>query len=136
MVLPVLQVSSTTSTRRPRIVGGGPMTRTGSASASFRVTTIDAKSHCRIEATTTPGMTPAFATPSTTSGSYSCATRSARARQSSPKSIQSTSMTPLGTETLFLMAGTYCPAEPPATCVAAPGGADYLGPTTLCADTT
>src|SRR5829696_1462103 len=94
MVLPVSQVSSTTSTRRPLMEGGGPGTRIGCESASFRVTTIEVKSHCRIEATTTPGMTPALAMPSTISGWYSRATRSASARQSSPKNGQSTSSTP------------------------------------------
>jgi hypothetical protein len=68
MVLPVSQVSSTTSTRRPRIVGGGPVTSTGAAPSSVRVTVIELNSLWRIEATTTPGMTPALATPRTISG--------------------------------------------------------------------
>jgi hypothetical protein len=68
IVLPVSQVSSTTNTFRPRMLGGGPVTSTGGAPASFRVTTIELKSHCMIDATTTPGITPALAMPSTISG--------------------------------------------------------------------
>ena len=48
----------------------------------------------RMDATTTPGITPALAMPSTISGSYSRATRSASARHNSPKNGQSTSSTP------------------------------------------
>ena len=68
MVLPVSQVSSTTRMRRPRMVGGGPDTSTGAAPSSRRVTAIEVNSHWRMEATTTPGMTPALAMPSTISG--------------------------------------------------------------------
>jgi hypothetical protein len=68
MVLPVSQVSSTRSTRRPRMVAGGPETSTGGAPSARRVTVMELNSLWRIEATTTPGITPALATPSTISG--------------------------------------------------------------------
>src|SRR6266576_2038936 len=51
---------------------------------------IEMKSRCRMLATTAPGMTPAFAMPITTSGSYSRNTLRARTRHSSPKNAQST----------------------------------------------
>jgi hypothetical protein len=67
-VLPVSQVSSTSRIRRPRIVAGGPETSTGAAPSSRRVTVMELNSLWRMDATTTPGMTPALATPSTISG--------------------------------------------------------------------
>src|SRR6266566_9557819 len=82
MVAPVSQVSSTITTGRPPL--------------SVRVMAIDAKSRCRMLATTAPGMTPARAIPITTSGSYSRKILSASARHISPKNGQSTSRTPCG----------------------------------------
>src|SRR5205814_416857 len=96
MVAPVSQVSSTISTRRPTTMRGGPAITTGRPPLSVRVMAIDAKSRCRMLATTAPGMTPARAIPITTSGSYSRKTLSASARHISPKNGQSTSRTPCG----------------------------------------
>src|SRR2546422_2452371 len=56
----------------------------------------DAKSRCRMLATTAPGITPALAIPITTSGSYSRKIFNASARHSSPKNGQSTWSTPCG----------------------------------------
>src|SRR5437016_14545398 len=56
----------------------------------------DAKSRCRMLATTAPGITPALAMPITTSGSYSRKIFKASARHSSPKNGQSTWSTPCG----------------------------------------
>src|SRR2546425_11021383 len=56
----------------------------------------DAKSRCRMLATTAPGITPALAIPITTSGSYSRKIFKASARHSSPKNGQSTWSTPCG----------------------------------------
>src|SRR5882762_478436 len=91
IVLPDSQVSSTSSTRLPVTRRGGPAITDPS-----RVIAIDAKSRCRMLATTAPGMTPAFAIPMTTSGSYSRKTLSASTRHNSPKNAQSTWRTPRG----------------------------------------
>src|SRR6185437_16729563 len=91
MVLPDSQVSSTSSTRFPVTRRGGP----AMTDPSF-VIAIEAKSRCRMLATTAPGMTPAFAIPITTSGSYSRKTLSASTRHNSPKKGQSTCRTPRG----------------------------------------
>src|SRR5881398_3020289 len=96
MVAPVSHVSSTISTRRPTTMRGGPAITTGRPPLSVRVMAIDAKSRCRMVATTAPGMTPARAMPITTSGSYSRKILSASARHISPKNGQSTSSTPCG----------------------------------------
>src|SRR6184192_2372507 len=96
MVAPVSQVSSTISTRRPTTMRGGPAITTGRPPLSVRVMAIDAKSRCRMVATTAPGMTPARAIPITTSGSYSRKILRASARHISPKNGQSTSSTPCG----------------------------------------
>src|SRR6266704_2453049 len=96
MVAPVSHVSSTLSTRRPVTMRGGPAITTGRAPASVRVMATDAKSRCRMLATTAPGITPALAMPITTSGSYSRKILSASARHISPKNGQSTSKTPWG----------------------------------------
>src|SRR5438034_3507665 len=96
MVSPVSHVSSTINTRFPVTRRGGPASTTGRAPLSVRVMATEAKSRCRILATTAPGMTPARAIPMTTSGSYPRNTFSASARHSSPKNGQSTSSTPWG----------------------------------------
>src|SRR5574341_630211 len=96
MVLPDSHVSSTSSTRLPVTSRGGPAITAGAAPGMSRVIAIDAKSRCRMLATTAPGMTPAFAMPMTTSGSYSRKTFSASTRHSSPNSGQSTCNTPRG----------------------------------------
>src|SRR5213083_1716606 len=96
MVAPVSQVSSTISTRRPVTRRVGPAMTTGRPPVSVRVMATEAKSRCRMLATTAPGMTPARAIPMTTSGSYPRNTVSASARHSSPKNGQSTSSTPWG----------------------------------------
>src|SRR5438552_3969721 len=96
MVAPVSQVSSTINTRRATTMRGGPAITTGRPPLSVRVMTIDAKSRCRMLATTAPGMTPARAIPITTSGSYSRKILRASARHISPKNGQSTSSTPCG----------------------------------------
>src|SRR5881396_547184 len=103
IVLPDSQVSSTSSTRLPVTRRGGPAMTEPSP-----VMAIDAKSRCRMLATTAPGMTPAFAIPMTTSGSYSRKTFRASTRHSSPKNAQSTWRTPRG----VLLAGRErMPAE-------------------------
>src|SRR6266566_2441824 len=96
MVSPVSQVSSTISTRLPVTMRGGPAITVGRAPLASRVIAIDAKSRCRMLATTAPGITPALAIPTTSSGSYSRKMRSASARHSSPKNGQSTWSTPWG----------------------------------------
>src|SRR5881396_2289670 len=96
MVAPVSQVSSTISTRRPVTRRVGPAMTTGRPPVSVRVMAMEAKSRCRMLATTAPGMTPARAIPITTSGSYSRKILSANARHISPKNGQSTSRTPCG----------------------------------------
>src|SRR5207249_709197 len=93
---PVSHVSSTINTRFPVTRRGGPASTTGRAPLSVRVMATEAKSRCRMLATTAPGMTPALAIPMTTSGSYPRKTFSASARHSSPKNGQSTSRTPCG----------------------------------------
>src|SRR5258706_1842295 len=57
---------------------------------------MDAKSRCRLFATTARGITPALAIPMTTSGSYSRNPLRASTRHSSPKNAQSTCRTPRG----------------------------------------
>jgi hypothetical protein len=84
------------STRRPVTTRGGAAITTGRPPLSVRVIAIDAKSHCRMLATTAPGITPARAMPITTSGSYSRKIFKASARHISPKNGQSTSRTPCG----------------------------------------
>src|SRR5438093_6288325 len=69
---------------------------TGRPPVSVRVMAMEAKSRCRMLATTAPGITPARAIPITTSGSYSRKILSASARHISPKNGQSTSRTPCG----------------------------------------
>ena len=69
MVAPVSQVSSTISTRRPVTRRVGPAMTTGRPPVSVRVMAMEAKSRCRMLATTAPGITPARAMPITTSGS-------------------------------------------------------------------
>src|SRR6267378_2644657 len=96
MVAPVSQVSSTINTRRPVTNRVGPASTTGRPPASVRVIAMEAKSRCRMLATTAPGITPARAIPITTSGSYSRKIFSASARHISPKNGQSTSRTPCG----------------------------------------
>ncbi|PYP47163.1 MAG: hypothetical protein DMD50_05225 [Gemmatimonadetes bacterium] len=96
MVAPVSQVSSTISTRRPVTRRVGPAITTGRPPDSVRVMAMEAKSRCRMLATTAPGITPARAMPITTSGSYSRKILRARARHISPKNGQSTSRTPCG----------------------------------------
>src|SRR6266581_4777677 len=96
MVSPVSQVSSTISTRLPVTIRGGPAITVGRAPLASRVIAIDAKSRCRMLATTAPGITPALAIPMTTSGSYSRNTLRASTRHSSPKNAQSTCRTPRG----------------------------------------
>src|SRR2546430_8601615 len=96
MVSPVSHVSSTMRTRRPATMRGGPARTTGRAPVSCGVMRTDAKSRCRILATTAPGITPALAIPITTSGSYSRKIFKASARHSSPKNGQSTWSTPCG----------------------------------------
>ncbi|PYO88114.1 MAG: hypothetical protein DMD58_13280 [Gemmatimonadetes bacterium] len=91
IVLPDSHVSSTSSTRLPVTRRGGPAITDPSG-----VMAIEAKSRCRMLATTAPGITPAFAIPITTSGSYSRKTFRASTRHSSPKNGQSTSRTPRG----------------------------------------
>src|SRR3989475_3497543 len=91
MVLPDSHVSSTSSTRLPVTRRGGPAITDPSG-----VMAIEAKSRCRMLATTAPGITPAFAIPMTTSGSYSRNTLRASTRHSSPKNAQSTWSTPRG----------------------------------------
>ncbi len=94
-VSPVSQVSSTINTRRPLTLGGGAVTKVGLTPSRTRVTAMEAKSRCNIEATTAPGITPALAIPKTSSGSKEPATLNARARHNSPKSGQPTSKTSL-----------------------------------------
>src|SRR5205807_2475180 len=96
MVSPESHVSSTMRTRRPATIRGGPAMTTGRAPVSCRVMATDAKSRCRMLATTAPGITPALAMPITTSGSYSRKIFKASARHSSPKNGQSTWSTPCG----------------------------------------
>src|SRR5437762_14244372 len=96
MVAPVSQVSSTISTRRPVTRRVGPAMTTGRPPVSVRVMAMEAKSRCRMLATTAPGITPARAMPITTSGSYSRKILSASARHISPKNGQATSSTPCG----------------------------------------
>src|SRR5213076_3356979 len=96
MVSPESHVSSTMRTRRPATMRGGPAMTTGRAPVSCRVMATDAKSRCRMLATTAPGITPALAMPITTSGSYSRKIFKASARHSSPKNGQSTWRTPCG----------------------------------------
>src|SRR5947207_3952411 len=96
MVAPVSQVSSTISTRRPVTRRVGPAMTTGRPPVSVRVMAMEAKSRCRMLATTAPGITPARAIPITTSGSYSRKILRASARHISPKNGQSTSRTPCG----------------------------------------
>src|SRR5258705_7765426 len=91
IVFPDSHVSSTSSTRLPVTRRGGP-----AITEPSREIAIDAKSRCRMLATTAPGMTPAFAIPMTTSGSYSRKTLSASTRHNSPKKGQSTCRTPRG----------------------------------------
>jgi len=73
IVSPVSQVSSTTRTRRSRIVGGAALRTAGVSRTDSvpnrRLTTIEWNSRPRIAAITAPGMTPAVAIPTTTSGS-------------------------------------------------------------------
>ena len=69
MVSPLSHVSSTMRTCRPVTRAGGPAITTGRLPLSARVIAIDAKSHCRMLEMTAPGITPAFAMPSTRSGS-------------------------------------------------------------------
>ena len=80
IVSPVSHVSSTINTRFPVTRRGGPASTTGRAPLSVRVMATEAKSRCRMLATTAPGMTPALAMPMTTSGSYPRKTSSASAR--------------------------------------------------------
>src|SRR2546425_5905372 len=96
MVPRVSQVSSTINTRRPVTRRVGPAMTTGRPPVSVRVMAMEAKSRCRMLATTAPGITPARAIPITTSGSYSRKILSASARHISPKNGQSTSRTPCG----------------------------------------
>src|SRR3977135_2493514 len=96
MVAPVSQVSSTINTRRPVTSRVGPASTTGRPPASVPVIATEAKSPCRMLATTAPGITPARAIPITTSGSYSRKIFRARARHISPKNGQSTARTPCG----------------------------------------
>src|SRR5436309_9043973 len=91
IVFPDSQVSSTSSTRLPVTRRGGP-----AITEPSRVMATDAKSRCRMLATTAPGITPALAIPITTSGSYSRKIFKASARHSSPKNGQSTWSTPCG----------------------------------------
>src|SRR5438552_3455572 len=95
-VAPVSQGSSTISTRRPVTRRVGPAITTGRPPDSVRVMAMEAKSRCRMLATTAPGITPARAMPITTSGSYSRKILRARVRHISPKNGQSTSRTPCG----------------------------------------
>lgn len=96
MVSPSRQVSSTMSTRRPITSGGAAESTAGISRTPSdryrRLTMIEWNGRSSIAATTAPGTTPAVATPMTTSGSNSFDTLSARARESSPKRGQSTSM--------------------------------------------
>src|SRR6266545_1764745 len=107
MVSPLSHVSSTIRTRLPVTMRGGPASTTGRAPVSVRVIATEAKSRCRMLATTAPGITPALAIPMTTSGSYSRKILSASARHSSPKNGQSTSSTPCG----VLRPGRVCLGE-------------------------
>src|SRR6266487_4487446 len=91
IVFPDSHVSSTSSTRLPVTRRGGPAITEPSCEIA-----IDAKSRCRMLATTAPGITPALAIPMTTSGSYSRNTLRASTRHSSPKNAQSTCRTPRG----------------------------------------
>src|SRR5258706_11616922 len=91
IVFPDSHVSSTSSTRLPVTRRGGP-----AITEPSREIAIDAKSRCRMLATTAPGITPALAIPMTTSGSYSRNTLRASTRHSSPKNAQSTCRTPRG----------------------------------------
>src|SRR2546423_11034249 len=96
MVAPVSHGSPTTGGGGRARGRGGPASPAGGPPLSVRVIAIDAKSRCRMVATTAPGMTPARAIPITTSGSYSRKILSASARHISPKNGQSTSSTPCG----------------------------------------
>src|SRR5438874_3192543 len=96
MVAPVSHGRSAVGTGRPVARRVAPAITTGRPPLSVRVMAIDAKSRCRMVATTAPGMTPARAIPITTSGSYSRKILSASARHISPKNGQSTSSTPCG----------------------------------------
>src|SRR5258705_134136 len=91
IVFPDSRVASTSSTRLPVTRRGGP-----AITEPSREIAIDAKSRCRMLATTAPGITPALAIPMTTSGSYSRNTLRASTRHSSPKNAQSTCRTPRG----------------------------------------
>src|SRR5258706_8583175 len=91
IVFPDSHVSSTSSPRLPVTRRGGP-----AITEPSREIAIDAKSRCRMLATTAPGITPALAIPMTTSGSYSRNTLRASTRHSSPKNAQSTCRTPRG----------------------------------------
>ena len=96
-VSPESQVSSTISTFFPRTSGGADPKTAGvsrTVSARYRrLTMIEWNGKSSIAEMTAAGTTPAVATPTTSSGSNSRETRRARARDSSPKSGQSTSNT-------------------------------------------